>query len=200
VSKGDRKEVDIKTLKFLDSQRSQSLQHSDEIEQPVDIQPIPRRIEIWQTIIRWDPFAEMASLRETFDRLFEDPRSWRTSFGNVGNFLPVDVLDTADEIVVKASLPGVKPEDIDISVEGQLLTLKGESREEREEKAENWYHRERRQGSFVRQVQLPTEVDSSKAEAVFENGVLRLALPKAETVKPKSIKVQARPTIEAGSR
>jgi HSP20 family protein len=151
-------------------------------------------------ITRWDPFAEMASLRETVDRLFEDPRQWRVSFGNAGTFFPVDVLDTNDEVVVKASLPGVKPEDIDISLTGQVLTLKGESKEEHEEKAENWYRRERRQGSFVRQIQLPTEVDSGRAEAVFENGVLRLAIPKADTVKPKTIKVQARPTIEAATQ
>jgi HSP20 family protein len=148
-------------------------------------------------ITRWDPFAEMASLRETVDRLFDDPRQWRVSFGSAGTFFPVDVLDTNDEVVVKASLPGVKPEDIEISLTGQVLTLKGETKEEHEDKAENWYRRERRQGSFVRQIQLPTEVDANRAEAVFENGVLRLAIPKADTVKPKTIKVQARPTIEA---
>jgi len=151
-------------------------------------------------ITRWDPFAEMASLRDTVDRLFEDPRSWRVSLGNAGDFFPVDVLDTNDDVVVKASLPGVKPEDIDISVTGQVLTLRGEAREEQEEKAQNWYRRERRQGTFVRQLQLPTEVDSARAEALFEDGVLRLTLPKAETVKPKTIKVQARPTLESGSQ
>jgi HSP20 family protein len=141
----------------------------------------------------------MASLRETVDRLFDDPRAWRVTLGNAGNFFPVDVLDTSDEVVVKASLPGVKPEDIDISITGQVLTLKGEARDEHEEKAQNWYRRERRQGSFVRQLQLPTEVDSGRAEAVFENGVLRLSIPKAESMKPKSIKVQARSMIEGNS-
>ena len=148
-------------------------------------------------ITRWDPFAEMASLRDTVEHLFEDPRAWRMgSLASAGNLFPVDVLDTSDEVIVKASLPGVAPEDIDISVTGEVLTLKGESKEEHEEKAKNWYRRERRQGSFVRQIQLPTEVNSEKAEAVFENGVLKLTLPKAETMKPKTIKVQARPTIE----
>ena len=151
-------------------------------------------------ITRWDPFAEMASLRDTVDRLFEDPRSWRVSLGNAGDFFPVDVLDTNDDVVVKASLPGVEPEDIEISVTGQVLTLRGETREEQEEKAQNWYRRERRQGTFVRQLQLPTEVDSARAEALFEDGVLRLTLPKAETVKPKTIRVQARPTLESGSQ
>jgi HSP20 family protein len=142
----------------------------------------------------------MASLRETVDRLFDDPRTWRVSFGNAsGNFFPVDVSDTNDEVVVKASLPGVKPEDIDISVTGEVLTLKGESREEQEEKTQSWYRRERRHGTFVRQITLPSEVDSSKAEALFEDGVLKLTLPKAETVKPKTIKVQARPMIAGDS-
>jgi HSP20 family protein len=150
-------------------------------------------------ITRWDPFAEVASLHDRMNRLFEDPRVWRVSLGESGESFPIDVLDTNDDVIVKASLPGVKPEDIEISITGQVLTLKGETREEHEEKAQNWYRRERRQGSFVRQIQLPTEVDSGKAEAVFEDGVLRLTLPKAETVKPKTIKVQARPMIGANS-
>jgi HSP20 family protein len=152
-------------------------------------------------IIRWDPFAEMTSLRDTFDRFFEDGRPWRVGFANAtGAFVPVDVLEANDEVVVNASLPGVKPEDIDISVTGQVLTLKGQSKDEHEEKTQNWYRRERRQGAFIRQIQLPTEVDSSAANAVYEDGVLRLTLPKAEAVKPKTIKVQARPTLEAAAR
>jgi HSP20 family protein len=114
-------------------------------------------------------------------------------------YFPIDLYETNDEVVVKASLPGVKPDDIDISVTGQLLTLKGESREEREENTQNFYRRERRTGTFVRQVSLPTEVESDKAEATFENGVLRLSLPKAEAVKPKTIKVHAKPMIESGN-
>jgi len=148
-------------------------------------------------ITRWDPFAEMASLRDTVDRLFDDSRRGRVSLANAGTAFPVDVLDTNDEVVVKASLPGVKPEDIEISITGEVLTLKGEASEEHEERAKNWYRRERRVGSFLRQLQLPTEVNSEKAEAVFENGVLRLTLPKAETVKPRTIKVQPRATIAA---
>jgi HSP20 family protein len=150
-------------------------------------------------ITRWDPFAEMATLRQTMDRLFDEARPWRVSGGNGGDaYFPLDLLETHDEVVVKASLPGVRPEDIDIQVTGQLLTLKGEAKEEHEEKAQNWYRRERRHGTFLRQVQLPTEVEADRAEATFENGVLRLSLPKAEAVKPKSIKVNARPVIEGG--
>jgi len=152
-------------------------------------------------IIRWDPFAEMASLRQTVDRLFDETRPWRVFGGNGGSsagYFPVDVYETNDEVVVKASLPGVKPDDIDISVTGQLLTLKAEAREEHEDKGRNWYRRERTAGTYLRQFTLPTEVDAEKAQANFEHGVLELHLPKAESVKPKQIKVQAggQPMIE----
>ncbi len=138
----------------------------------------------------------MATLRQTVDRLFEDMRPWRIFDGSPADayaYFPLDVYETSDDVVVNASLPGVKPEDIDISVSGQVLSLRAESKEEHEETAQNYYRRERRAGTFLRQVQLPTEVDSESAEAVFERGVLQLTLPKAEAVKPKSIKVQSGP-------
>ena len=145
-------------------------------------------------IMRWDPFGEMQSLRHTVDRLFDETRPWRVFGGNGGTgsagYFPVDVYETNEDVVVKASLPGVKPDDIDISVTGQLLTLKAEAREEHEEKDKNWYRRERSAGTYVRQFTLPTEVDANKAQANFEHGVLELHLPKAESMKPKQIKVQ----------
>lgn len=153
-------------------------------------------------ITRWDPFSEMTELRRAFDRMFDDVRPVRFVAGPQAqeSYFPVDLFETDGDVVLKASLPGVKPEDIDISVTGDHLTLKAESKEESEEKGQNWYRRERRSGTFVRQFQLPTEVDSAKAAANFEDGVLRLTLPKAETVKPKTIKVEAKaaqPTLEA---
>ncbi len=152
-------------------------------------------------IIRWDPFAEMATLRHTVDRLFDDARPWRLfSPAESGDGLfPVDLYETADDVVVKASIPGAAPEDIDISVTGEILTLKGEVKADEEQKGENYYRRERRSGTFVRQFSLPSEVDSSRAEAVFENGVLKLTLPKAEAMKPKTIKVQAKPVINGAA-
>lgn len=148
-------------------------------------------------ITRWDPFSELQTLRQTMDRLFDDPRPWRLAVnGGAESLFPVDLYETNDEVVVKASLPGVKPEDIDISITGQILTLKGETKQEQEEKQQNYYRRERRSGTFMRQLQLPTEVESDRAEAVFEHGVLRLALPKAEAVKPRTIKVNARDMLE----
>ena len=153
-------------------------------------------------ITRWDPFAEMGDLRRAFDRMFDDVRPVRFVSGPpaADSYFPVDLFETDGEVVLKASLPGVKAEDIDISVTGDHLTLKAETKEQSEEKGQNWYRRERRSGTYVRQFQLPTEVDSAKAAANFEDGVLRLTLPKAETVKPKTIKVEAKPappTLEA---
>ena len=152
-------------------------------------------------ITRWDPFADMVDLRRAFDRMFDDVRPVRFvpagSNGGAESYFPVDLYETEGEVVVKASLPGVKPEDIDVSVTGQVLTLKAESKQEAEEKGQNWYRRERRSGSYVRQFQLPTEVQADKATADFEHGVLKLTLPKAEAVKPRTIKVSTSPAIEA---
>jgi len=150
-------------------------------------------------ITRWDPFTEMSSLRRAMERVFDEPFALRSPFGssNGGSSLfPIDLYETNDDVVVEASLPGVKPDDIDISVTGQLLTLKGEAKEEHEQKAENFYRHERSHGTYVRQVSLPTEVDADKARATFEHGVLHLNLPKAESMKPKTIKVQANNVLE----
>jgi HSP20 family protein len=142
-------------------------------------------------ITRWDPFSELADMRRTMDALFDDVRPARSGVfqPSVESYFPVDLYETKDEVVVEASLPGVKPEDIDISVTGQLVTVKGEAKDDHEEKAENFYRHERRHGTFVRQFSLPTEVDADKAQANFEHGVLELRLPKSESMKPKSIKI-----------
>ncbi len=146
-------------------------------------------------LVRWDPFREMVSLRDAMDRLVEDsfvrPRSWLAPTEGVAT-LALDVHESDDALTVKASIPGVKPEDIDISITGDTLTIKGETREEKEEKSGNYHLRERRYGAFQRSVSLPTLVKADKASAEFENGVLTLTLPKAEEVKPKSIKIKTK--------
>jgi len=95
-------------------------------------------------------------------------------------------------VVVKVAIPGVKPEDIDITVTGDTLSIKGEAKEETEVKRENYIRQERRYGAFSRSVTLPSGVETEKAEASFENGILTLNIPKAEEVKPKVIKVKSR--------
>jgi HSP20 family protein len=143
----------------------------------------------------------MMSLRDAMDRLFEDSfvRPWSIrSDGVVG--LPLDMYQTADDVVVKATLPGVKPEEVDISISGDTLTIKGEHKEEQEVKEQDYFHKERRYGAFSRSVALPVQVKSDKAEAIFENGILTLTLPKAEEVKPKQIKVKAKAVLEGAKK
>jgi len=145
------------------------------------------------SLMRWQPFEELMSLREAMDRLFEEsivwPRSW---LAPAAQTFAVDIYETKDDVVVKASLPGVKPEDIEVSVVGDTLTIKGEVKEEKDIKEENYIRKERRYGSFCRSFTLPVSVDADKATAEFENGVLTLTLPKAEEVKPKTIAIKAK--------
>jgi HSP20 family protein len=146
-------------------------------------------------LVRWDPVRDMVSLREAMDRLFEEsfvrPRSLLAPTAGVST-LALDVYESTEDVTVQASIPGVKPEDIDISITGDLLTIKGETSEEKEEKEGRYHVRERRYGAFERVVTLPTQVDANKAQAEFTDGVLTLTLPKVEEVKPKSIKIKAK--------
>ena len=104
----------------------------------------------------------------------------------------IDMAQTDDDVIIKASVPGVNPEDLNISVTGDTLTIRGEVKEDKEIEEANYQIRERRIGSFARSVLLPSTVVADKAKAEFENGVLRLTLPKAEEVKPKTITVKAK--------
>ena len=149
-------------------------------------------------IVRWEPFREITSLRDAMDRLFEDsfvraPHLWP----EVREWdLPIDMHQTANDVIVKASLPGFKPEEVDISIADSTINIKGEHKEEEEVKEENYFYKERRYGTFSRSLPIPVKVKSDKAEAVFEEGVLTLTLPKAEEVKPKQIKVKAKQITE----
>jgi HSP20 family protein len=148
------------------------------------------------TLTRWDPFNDTLSLRDAVKRLFEDsfirPDTWLTGWEGQQLGIAVDVVDTQEDIVVTASVPGLKPEDLDISLTGDTLTIKGELKVEQKVEEANYVRRERRYGSFQRTLSLPTMVQADKAKAEFENGVLTLTLPKAEEVKPKTIKVKAK--------
>lgn len=147
---------------------------------------------------RTSPFGELLSLRQAMDRLFEDsyvrPRSWSTSDGNV---LALDVFATPDAIVVEAALPGVKPDDVDITVTGDTLTISGSSAEQRERTDEGVLYQEIRRGSFSRTVTLPSDVKTDGATASFENGILRLSIPKAKSAKPRQIRIS--PTSDASA-
>jgi HSP20 family protein len=145
-------------------------------------------------LVRWEPGREMTSLRDAMDRLFEDAfirPGWFAPAWGAAEMLPVDVYETGDAVVVKATVPGVKPEEIDVTVTGELLTIKGEFKQEAKVEKPNYLRQERRFGSFCRQVGLPAGVNADKANATFENGVLTLEMPKVEAVKPKTVKVVA---------
>jgi HSP20 family protein len=140
-------------------------------------------------LARWDPFQEMLNLHRTVDRLFDNvspDHEWQpTQWG-----LAVDVVENKDDFIVKASVPGINPDDLDISYADDILTIKGEIKSDNEYK-ENQYHlRERRHGTFTRSISLPTKIKGDAIEASYQNGVVILRLPKTEEVKPKRIAIK----------
>jgi HSP20 family protein len=149
-------------------------------------------------IVRWEPFREVMSLRQAMDRLFEDSFVGlpRLTLNGSGEF-PIDIYQDKDNLVVKAALPGVKPEELDITIAEDILTIKGEHKAEQETKEDDYLYRERYYGAFSRSVAIPTKVKSEKAEATFEEGVLTLTLPKADAIKPKRLKVKPKGTVKA---
>ena len=145
---------------------------------------------------RWEPLRDMMSLRDAMERLIQE------NFARpAGSILPamrgavaLDVIEKGDSFEVRASLPGVKPENVHIMVQGDRVTLRGDASEDEERKGDkkedNWILRERRYGSFYRSVTLPAQLDADRATARFENGVLVLEIPKAETAKAKQVPIQ----------
>jgi HSP20 family protein len=138
-----------------------------------------------------DPVASNLKLRDAMDRLINDSfvrPFW--PFDTTAGAFSLDMYETADSVVVKAAVPGIKAEDVNITVSGDLLTIQGETRQEEEMKESTYHVRERQYGSFSRTISLPSMVVADKAEAEFENGILKLTLPKAEEAKPKVITVK----------
>lgn len=143
-------------------------------------------------ILRREPVREMMTLREAMDQLFNDAFTRPLSGPGMAAIPALDLYQTDDEIVVKVALPGLKSDDVQISVTGDTLTLRGEFKQEEEHKETIYHIREHRYGSFERSVVLPVDVQTDKADAEFKDGVLKVTLPKAETVKPKTITVKAK--------
>jgi len=140
----------------------------------------------------WSPFRHLSLLRDEIDRLFDSPLDALTSNSQqfLNGWLPtIDLYEDRDHLVLKAELPGMKKEDIDISLHGEVLTLSGERKEEETfDKAET-YRAERFLGRFQRTLTLPVGVDASKVQASYKDGILTVTLPKAEEAKPKQIQV-----------
>ena len=143
---------------------------------------------------RSSPLGELVSLRQAMDRLFEDsfvrPRAW-ASGGFDGSSFPVDVTNAADSIMVEASLPGFKPDEVEITVENGVLSITGETRSEHREGEGESLVQEIRRGRFSRTIALPSGIEPDKATATFEDGLLKLRIPKAEAVKPRQIRINA---------
>ncbi len=144
-------------------------------------------------IMDWRPFREVSRLRREMDRLWEDYfGAGRRALQPQAEWAPaVDVSETGDRIVIKAEVPGIEVKDIDISLSGDVLTIKGEKKSEREETKEDYHLVERSSGSFFRSLKLPAAVEVDKIEARYEKGVLTVTCPKKEEVKPKTIEIKA---------
>jgi HSP20 family protein len=145
------------------------------------------------SLIRWRPTRDLLSIRDEMNRLFDNfftglPERRRGLLE--GEWAPsVDIAETDNEVVVTAELPGIKQDDVDITITDDVLTLKGEKKEEKEVKEKNYHRIERSYGSFQRSISLPAGVQADKAKATYKDGVLHITVPKAEEAKPKQIKI-----------
>lgn len=153
------------------------------------------------TLTRWDPMTEVANMRSLMDRLFDQSFGRFPMFRETGEefgatTLGLDVFETGSEFVVKAQLPGVDPKDVDISVDDDILTIKGEFEQKEEVTQDQFLRRELRYGSFQRSLRLPPSVDAEKAEAQFEHGMLKLTLPKKPEARARSLKITPQGVLE----
>lgn len=145
------------------------------------------------SLVRWRPLRREVGMQRAMSRLFDESwirpaNDWMRS---TGGFLPVDMYQTEEEIRIKATMPGVAPEDIDINVTGDMLTIRGEVKREEESENGSYTSRERYHGVFQRSLLLPTMVIADKAETIYEHGVLAITLPKVEEARPRAIKVKS---------
>jgi HSP20 family protein len=141
-------------------------------------------------LVRWDPFRDLSMLQSRVNRLFGD-----TLLGQAGEefrgWAPVvDIFERGDDLVLRAEIPGVRKEDLDLRVEGNVLTLRGERTRDEKVAEENYHRIERSYGAFSRSFTLPSTIDASRIDASYKDGVLELILPKAEEAKPKRIEVK----------
>ncbi len=143
-------------------------------------------------LIRWEPMREMVTLREAMDRLFDDAFTRPAGMAAGWQMPAIDMYQTDDALVIRAAVPGLKAEDVQIDVTGDVLTIKGEFKQKDEAKEKNYHLREQRWGAFERRVLLPTQIVADKAKAEFENGVLTISLPKTDEVRPKQITIKAK--------
>ena len=142
-------------------------------------------------MVRWDPFHEISSVRDDMERLFD------TFYGRypreraeINWAPPLDIEETENGIIIRAEIPGMKKEDIKISLTGDTLCISGERRHEAEQKDRTFHRVERAYGRFMRSLVLPTDVDGSKVKAAYKDGILELSLPKSEKAKAREIAIE----------
>ena len=146
------------------------------------------------TLTHWEPMRELATMRDAMERLIDEPvfapmQRWSRP---LDEFRPaIDVIEEDGAYVIKASVPGMKPEDVEVTLTNNMVTLKGEIKDEQDLNEEHYHLRERHMGKFTRAMALPMTIDVDKAEATHENGILTLRIPKSETAQPKKIAVKA---------
>ena len=146
-------------------------------------------------IIRWSPIRELEEMRRNLDKLFGEygepvARQHTISKGAPASMVPrMDIFERGGEIVIRADLPGIEKDQIDLSITKETLTLKAEAKKEEEIRPEDYYMQERNYGTYIRTVQLPQDIDSAKAKASYKNGVLEMTFPKREEAKAAEIKV-----------
>ncbi len=151
-----------------------------------------RALTVWRPFKDWVPF-DFEQMRREMDRFWDSffERGRRGKVEEEGAWFPtLDLTETKDDLVIKAEIPGIDPKDIDISLSDGILTIKGEKKQEREEKEEAYHLIERSYGAFARSLQLPKGIQSDKIQATYKNGVLRVVLPKSEEAKKREIKIK----------
>jgi len=149
-----------------------------------------RELQVWKPLKDLIPFGELDRMRKDMDRLWEAFLQ-RKPTDNEEEFSPaLDLSETANELIVKCEIPGMERKDIDISLSDGMLNIKGEKKQEREEKKADYHLVERSYGSFTRSIQLPKEVQSDKISASYKNGILTVTLPKSEEAKKKETKIK----------
>jgi HSP20 family protein len=152
------------------------------------------------SITRFEPFRGVASVQEQINRLFNEAFDRSSDASNLTSWAPaVDIFETEHELVVKADLPDVQPEELDVRVENHILTIRGERKFEKRSNENNYLRVERSFGSFSRSFSLANTVDTEAIKAAYEDGVLTLSIPKREEAKPKQIKVQIGKTATAAA-
>lgn len=142
-------------------------------------------------LVRWDPFQELAALSSRYNRSLDNPFPANTEDSFGAWVPPVDIFERQDHLVIRAEVPGLNREDMDVRIENGVLTLHGERKRETEVSEDNAFRMERIYGAFTRSFSLPTTVDATKVAATYKDGVLEISVPKVETAKPKKVEIRA---------